>query len=132
MMDTLTRFLSKIRFTGCWEWTGSLDTKGYGHWYLSGKTLAAHRWAYEHWIGPIPTALEVDHLCRNSRCVRPDHLEAVTHKENMRRGIKGILTAQCPHGHEYSYENTHIYNGHRFCRACNCEAQRRRRARRLM
>lgn len=91
----LDRFLAKVNREGqvpphapemgpCWEWTGS-KTRGYGN-IGDGRTLIlAHRWSHEHFIGPIPDGYEVDHVCRNRGCVRPEHLEAVTHSENVRR-----------------------------------------------
>lgn len=68
--------------SGCWEWTGPKDAKGYGrHGHFK-----AHRIAYELSVGPIPTGLVLDHLCRNPGCVRPQHVEPVTPAENTRRG----------------------------------------------
>lgn len=81
------RFWSKVNKTGgCWLWTGPVisQTK-YGAWRVSGETVYAHRWAYEHLVGPIPPKYQIDHLCREHLCVRPDHLEAVTQAENRRR-----------------------------------------------
>jgi hypothetical protein len=70
----------------CWEWTGSLMTDGYGQKCHGGRYVAAHRLVYEALVGPVPEGLELDHLCGNPSCVNPDHLEPVTHQENMRRG----------------------------------------------
>lgn len=70
---------------GCWFWLGATNSDGYGRIRIEGKTKFAHRIYYEHHIGPIPDGLELDHLCRNRSCVRPEHLEPVTHKENIRR-----------------------------------------------
>lgn len=72
--------------TGCWVWQRS-TSRGYGYVTRGGRCVPAHRWYYEHLVGPIPEGLELDHLCRNPPCVNPDHLEPVTHAENMRRGI---------------------------------------------
>ena len=83
------RFWPKVEFTGfCWNWTAGTSAKGYGCFRLGGhdgKRTSAHRVAYELLVGPIPDGLELDHLCRNRRCVNPDHLEPVTGDENKRR-----------------------------------------------
>lgn len=71
---------------GCWLWLGSLTDKGYGRFYMGGKRYLAHRYSYEHFVGPIPEGLEPDHLCRVPACVNPAHLEPVTRSENTRRG----------------------------------------------
>lgn len=72
--------------TGCWLWNRKIRKDGYGI-KSTGKHTAirAHRWVYEDLVGPIPEGLELDHLCNNPPCVNPDHLEPVTHEENMRR-----------------------------------------------
>lgn len=83
--------------TDCWLWTGALYWTGYGQFPGSmGKTATAHRWGYERYIGPVPADLELDHLCRNRACVRFDHLEPVTHGENVRRsGVVKWLGMAC-------------------------------------
>jgi hypothetical protein len=75
----------------CWLWRGTIDGNGYGRFFVSGRPVRAHRWAYEYWCGRIPRRLEIDHLCRVRHCVNPWHLEAVTHPENVRRGLAGSL-----------------------------------------
>ena len=67
--------------SSCWEWTGTIRKDG----YASG---AQHRLYYVRAKGPIPAGLELDHLCNNKRCVNPDHLEPVTHAENVRRACE--------------------------------------------
>ena len=110
----------------CWLWTGCLNSGGYGSW---GRTLA-HRFAYQARRGPIPEGLCIDHLCRVRRCVRPDHLEAVTQSENVRRGImpaiggasskaRAASREACSHGHPWNDENTYFWRGNRRCRPCN-------------
>jgi len=70
----------------CWLWTGTQVRGGYGQFWLDGHKLA-HCYAYETTVGPIPEGLQLDHLCRVTRCVRPSHLEPVTASENVRRGL---------------------------------------------
>ena len=71
----------------CWLWTGPHDAEGYGRFNYAGEALPAHRWSYEETKGAIPKGLEIDHLCREPACVRPDHLEAVTHQVNTQRAV---------------------------------------------
>jgi hypothetical protein len=71
--------------TPCWTWSRALNDKGYGVVSRNGRLIGAHRFVYEALIEPVPEGLELDHLCFNSACVNPDHLEPVTHLVNMRR-----------------------------------------------
>lgn len=77
--------------TPCWIWQGACDTQGYGLTSLERRRMQAHRRYYELSVGPIPTGAELDHLCHVRACVRPDHLEPVTHAENMRRAAVARL-----------------------------------------
>jgi len=107
------------RPNGCWEWIGSVD-QGNGYGRFGGKW--AHRVSYTRHIGEIPAGLHVDHLCRNIICVNPVHLEAVTPRVNTLRGMSPIAIAvrtnKCKRGHEFTPENTYVWRGLRFCRAC--------------
>lgn len=139
-LKTHQRFLEKFRVAdnGCWEWTAALvNSDGYGAFYYDGnRSGRAHRYAYQHYIGPIPEGLTIDHLCRNRKCVNPDHLEAVTNKENLRRGESptaiNARKTHCIHGHEFTPENTLWEKKGRACRECkrarNREADRKARA----
>jgi hypothetical protein len=72
----------------CWNWPGPINKiNGYG--YIMGMT--AHRLAYIRSKGPVPDGYDIDHLCRNRSCVNPDHLEAVTRRDNIRRGARTKL-----------------------------------------
>jgi hypothetical protein len=109
--------------TPCWEWGGGYHSKGYGIFKVAGQTFFAFRLLYEQEVGPIPEGLVPDHLCANTACVRWDHIEPVTHAENIRRGFarKGYPT-HCKRGHEYTDANTRWFEQHgrphRQCRAC--------------
>lgn len=109
----------------CWLFTGSRAGRGkeYGKLTSYGRTMQAHRAMYELLVGPIPEGLTIDHLCRVKLCVRPDHLEPVTMRENLLRadGLAGTNARKthCPQGHPYSGENLFITaTGGRACRIC--------------
>lgn len=103
----------------CWVWTGPPNRDGYGRIQDGGRTFLAHRWAYLDSYGDIPVGLELDHLCRRRSCVRLDHLDAVTHAENVRRSLPyRVVKTHCPQGHAYDEANTLRRNGQRECRAC--------------
>jgi hypothetical protein len=122
----IERLLSQVRYDGgCWTFTGPARNQyGYGG---VGKRLA-HRLSYEALVGPVPAGLDLDHLCRNRRCVNPLHLEPVTRKENLRRGESGEAGAEfqrrkthCPHGHSLAPGNLDAWSlkvGKRNCLTC--------------
>lgn len=92
--DDEARFWSYVRKAGpdeCWQWIGAIcgapRGPGYGHLNIGGRPVMAHRYAYEQSIGPIPDGLVLDHRCRNQHCVNPAHLEPVTQRENVHRGL---------------------------------------------
>ncbi len=119
-----------VKSDGCWLWTGYLTRGGYGRLYIgSYRYEYTHRLAYEEAVGPIPDGLELDHLCRNHACCNPAHLEAVTHRENIRRGagpdhcrrLSAAKSARpaCPRGHLWTEANTYTRpSGRRYCRTC--------------
>lgn len=126
--DALERLLAKIEIdpeTGCWLFTGALDQNGYGRIGVNQRAKYAHRLAYERLVVPIPAGLHLDHLCRVRHCVCPDHLEPVTCRENILRGV-GIAAinatkTHCINGHEMTPENTYFTGrgAQRYCRECN-------------
>ena len=129
------RFWAKVRKTdGCWEWLGYVNPGGYGRYIdPEQKGWQAHRKAWVLTGRELIAGMELDHLCRNRSCVNPEHLEQVTKQENIRRGDGGRmwrLRTHCPSGHPYDDENTRIYQGRRYCIACNRESSRKRYSRR--
>lgn len=84
----VARFVKKFEVveSGCWEWRAATQGTGYGVFAIAGTNRLAHRVSLRHYRGDFDDILDVDHLCRNPSCVNPDHLEAVSHVENMARG----------------------------------------------
>lgn len=106
----------------CWEYQGHLFRE-YGYYKYEGKNYPVHRMSYKVYVGEIPDDLVIDHLCRNHRCINPEHLEAVTSKENVLRG-EGITARRarqthCKHGHKLTPKNIYPYKGWRICRKCH-------------
>lgn len=144
------KFFKTVDITGfCWLWRGKLTDKGYARTTFNGVQTGAHRKAYELLAGPIPEGLELDHLCRVRHCVNPDHLEPVTHEENVARAkafrnlasthtrvpktpkVRKPLT-HCHKGHELTPENTLVSKRpmgtfRLQCKICQHEVQGRNR-----
>lgn len=128
--DEMERFWERVNKleNGCWVWTACRG-KRYGTLYLgtiNGKRIdvGVHRFSYELHKGPIPEGLEIDHLCKNTFCVNPEHLEAVTKRENLLRSSSFVAInsrkTHCTRGHLYDAENTYIstVGKRRICKAC--------------
>lgn len=134
---------------GCWIWTaGTLKARkglqDYGTFYVGPgrRSELAHRWAYEHFHRPIPEGLTIDHLCGVGVCVNPQHLDAVTITENLRRNPKTWIgrngsKTHCKYGHEFTPENTTIKPQSmgrpgvvRWCNKCRKESWKREKAKR--
>lgn len=129
----MERFTEKIGepfdvHNDCWEWTGAKQGTGYGVIWDHGKQRYAHCLSHELFIGPIPKGHAVDHMCRNVGCVRPDHLQTLTHHENA--GQFHRSKTHCINGHPYSGDNLYVKpSGERCCRTCRREQYRKYRQR---
>jgi hypothetical protein len=115
---------------GCWVWTGGCNRAGYGRTtHGDGRTryTPVHRLVYKTVKGQIPDGLELDHLCRNPPCCNPDHLEPVTHRENILRGrtfgAANSAKTHCPQGHVYDHVRS---RGERACSTCIKQQRRAR------
>lgn len=130
LSERLTRG-SNRQASGCWAWMGSLLPNGYAQVALNGGKHYVHRLFYVLTYGPIGEGLQLDHLCRNRACCRPDHLEAVTCRENLRRApdtiaARNAVKTGCHKGHSYAGGNLYLerysYRGipkfGRRCRTC--------------
>ena len=113
--------------SGCIIWTGGGDR--YGNFWLNRRSIGAHVFAWVAANGPLPQGLQIDHLCRNTRCVNARHLEAVTAKTNTLRGVSVAAVnsrkTACPHGHELTGANLIEIAKRRFCRTCKNERRRK-------
>lgn len=115
--------------SGCWLWLGTITGAGYGHRRIGGQDKLMHRLAYEALIGPIPSGLQIDHKCRVRCCVNPTHMEPVTNRVNILRGVGITAEAarkdRCSNGHPFDEENTRLVKRGEFqwrrCRACQLD-----------
>lgn len=132
------RFWDKVKKTEtCWLWVGAVTGRGYGAFSVGGKLRGAHRVAYEDLVGPVPSSLVLDHVCRVRQCVNPDHLRPVTQAENLTAPgslhLSQVYASRdaCASGHPYTPENTYLRKRRdggttRRCRTCHALYERRR------
>ena len=111
--------------SGCWLWLGGLcGNQRYGRIRMRDGLKQAHRVSYEHHRGSILDGYEVDHLCRVTWCINPDHLEALTVEEHQSRLDHPLITI-CSRGHPFTGDNVYVsQSGKRACRLCIRERRR--------
>lgn len=134
-LNRLPKLLQSVDYRGsggCWNWTAGKKALGYGAFVSHPNTVvkAAHVLFYEMRYGAVPNGLFIDHLCRNTSCVNPKHLEAVTCGENVLRGVgptaMNARKTHCKRGHEFDYIRTNPPG--RGCHQCDALRARERRA----
>jgi hypothetical protein len=124
--ERLLERITKLPDGGCWEWSGTRNAAGYGCLWVGGRYQMAHRLSWELHRSPIAAGLHIDHLCRNTCCVNPDHLEPVTPGENVRRSptappAVNARKTLCVRGHPLTPDNLDSHSlkhGRRACKEC--------------
>ena len=128
MLEKYQRWVTVGEPDECWLFHGKATSKGYGllTWREGGKSRAVlcHRWAYAHFVGPIPEGGLVLHSCDTPLCCNPSHLRVGSLSDNMRDMVERkrsprLTVTHCPQGHEYNEENTRWRGNHRQCRQCD-------------
>jgi HNH endonuclease len=126
VMPDIDRVLGNLTRGECWEWTKYVGKKGYAVTPVGSRrdgtyrVVGVHRFVYEQIVGPIPDGYQIDHLCKNRKCAKPDHLEAVTPVENIRRSDVNAwrrAKTHCPQRHSYA-EHGRVRRGCRECMLC--------------
>ena len=121
------RFWQRVnKTTGCWNWTGAITTDGYGSFWVTivpgvYQSMLAHRFSFMFHGGKLIEGLTIDHLCRNRKCVNPRHLEQVSSRENILRGLgRAAINSRktkCLNGHPFDG----VFKKKRFCRICRSQ-----------
>lgn len=121
--DPVQRFWSKVNKdcpSGCWVWIGAIGSHGYGTFWTGERFMLAHRYSLSLTGHADDPDQQVDHLCRNRPCVRPDHLEYVAPIVNVRRALPFRPRAtHCSHGHDFAETGFTNSSGYRDCRTCS-------------
>lgn len=136
MVDCFMAHVSPEPMSGCWLWDGALCPTGYAKLHVSGTRrnyVRGHRFAYQKFVGPIPSGMGVCHTCDVPSCVNPVHLFVGTQSDNMtdcsRKGRINrtrLPRTHCREGHPYAGDNLRVYaSGRRVCRICTLRNQRR-------
>lgn len=120
-MNMETKFWKKVGITNpdkCWPWLGASDKYGYGYYYIKGKHVRAHRYAYSLVYGINDESNDIHHTCDKPYCCNFHHLEEVTRADNIR--AKPTYNADnYPCGHPRTKENTYAYGVSNHCRKCH-------------
>lgn len=138
VFDRVLRRVVVDEVTECWNWMGHVSRWGYGQVYTPTGVQYVHVVSHWYFKGPVPPTWEVDHLCRNTRCINPDHLEAVTKRINTLRGnsmaARHAQKTHCVHGHPLTPDNLYVIRArprYRCCRTCHLSRCRQRHAKRI-
>ena len=114
---------------GCWTYMGQ-KSKRYAELKINGIRSGIHRWSFLFYKGEIPENHHVDHICKNTKCWNPDHLQTLPHTQNCRQNWVAEQNAKkthCKNGHEFTEENVYWNEGHRRCKICRAAAKRQAR-----
>lgn len=130
MKNTWDNFVERLQVEDdCLVWTGNLNPDGYGRIMIERKRLWTHRYVWEQCAGTIPDGMEINHLCKRRSCVKFEHLEVLSHPDNVRYSRK----THCKNGHPFNETYLQTYRGktteRRACRECRLAGLRLTQAR---